>query len=94
MYAAVPSRTPAEAGHEFSAKDLSQHLHREKEGRACVDPPRPIRRQSARGHDTVDVRMMLEALSPGVKDHESTNRRAQALWIGRDLQQRRRRGPK
>jgi hypothetical protein len=59
-----------------------------------VDPLRPIGRQSARGHDTVDVRMMLEALSPGVKDHESANRHAQALRVGRDLQQRRRRGTK
>src|SRR5262245_15247355 len=38
--------------------------------------------------------MMLQALSPGVKDHESTNRRTQALRIRRDLQQRRGRGPK
>ena len=59
-----------------------------------MDPPRPIGRQSARGHDAVDVRMMLEALSPGVQDHQSANRRAQAFRVGRDLQQRRRRGPK
>jgi len=38
--------------------------------------------------------MMLEALSPGVKDQEAANRRAQAFRVGRDLQQRRRRGPK
>jgi len=28
-----------------------------------MDPPRHIGRQAARGHDTVDVRMMLEALA-------------------------------
>ena len=78
----------------FPAKDLSQHLHRQKEVRSCVDPPRASGRQAARGHDTVDVRMMLQALSPGVEDHQATNRRAQAFWVGRDLQQRRRRGPK
>jgi hypothetical protein len=37
----------------------------------------------------VDVRVMLQALSPGVEDHQSTNRRAQACRIRRDLQQRR-----
>ena len=37
---------------------------------------------------------MLEALSPGVEDHQSANRRAQAFRVGRDLQQRRRGGPK
>jgi hypothetical protein len=75
--------------HEFPAKDLPEHLHGEKEGRPRVDPVRPIGRQPASGHDTVDVGMMLEALPPGVEDHEAANRRAQALRIGRDLQQRR-----
>ena len=91
-----PSLTPrpAQAGDEFPAKDLPQHLHRQKEIRPRVDPPRPIGRQAARRDHTVDVRMMLQALSPGVEDHQSTNRRAQAFRIGRDLQQRRRGGLK
>ena len=46
-------------------------------------------RQSTRGHDTVDVGMMLEALPPGVQDHEAANRHAQAFRVGRDLQERR-----
>jgi hypothetical protein len=37
---------------------------------------------------------MLEALSPGVQDHETANRRAQTLRVACDLQQRRCRGPK
>ena len=38
--------------------------------------------------------MMLEALPPRMEDHEAANRRAQACRVGRDLQQRRGRGPK
>src|SRR4051794_36606955 len=38
--------------------------------------------------------MMLEALSPGEEDHQSTNRRTEAFRIRRDLLQRRRGGPK
>ena len=38
--------------------------------------------------------MMLEALPPGVEDHEPANRRAQACRVGRDLQQRGRGGAK
>ena len=38
--------------------------------------------------------MMLEALPPGVEDHQPANRGAQAFRIRRDLQQRRRGGPK
>ena len=30
--------------------------------------------------------MMLEALPPAMKDHESSNRRAQAFRVGRDLE--------
>ena len=37
---------------------------------------------------------MLEALPPRVEDHKATNRRAQVFRVGRDLEQRRRRGPK
>ncbi len=91
---AVPRKCVTQTGDEFSAKDLPQHLHREKEGRACVDPLRSFGRQSACGHDTVEVRMMLEALPPRVEDHEAADRGAQALRVGRDLPQRRRCGLK
>ena len=37
---------------------------------------------------------MLQALSPGVQDHESANSRAQACRVGRDAEQRFRRGLK
>ena len=73
----------AEAGDDLPAKDLPQHLHRQKEVRARMDPPRPIGRQAARGHDAVDVRMMLEALSPRVQHHQPANRRAQTFRIAR-----------
>ena len=38
--------------------------------------------------------MMLEALPPGVEDHEPADRGAEAFRIRRDLEQRRRGGPK
>ena len=56
-----------------------------------MDPACPIGRQSARRHDTVDMRMMLEALPPGVKDHESANRGTQALRVRGHLSERGRR---
>ena len=84
----------AEARHQFPAKDLPQHGDGQKEPRARVDPTRARGCETAGGHDTVDVRMMLQALPPRVEDHETANRRAQAFRVGRDLQQRRHRGPK
>ena len=82
----------AQAGDEFPAKDLPQHLDGEKEARARVDPPRAIGRETASGHDTVDMRMMLQALPPRVEDHQPADRGAEALRVGGDLEQRRRRG--
>ena len=71
----------AEPGDDFAPKDLAQHLHREKEGRPRVDPPRAVGRQAARGHDAVDVRMMQQALSPGVEDDQTADRGAEALRV-------------
>ena len=83
----------AKPGDQFPAKDLPQDLHREKEGRARVEPLCPVGRQATRGHDAVDVGMMLEPLPPGVQDHEPADVRAQARRIRGDLLQRLRSGP-
>ena len=81
-----------QTGDEFPAKDLAQYLHGEKEGRTRVDPPRSVWGQSAGGHDTVDMRMMLEALPPGVQDHEPANGGTQAPRVRGHLQKRGRGG--
>ena len=78
----------AQPGDQLAAKDRAQHLDREEEGRPRVDPPRPVRRQAARRDDAVDVRMMLEALPPGVEDHEAADGGTQAFRVRRDLEQR------
>ena len=84
----------AQPGDQFPAEDLPQDLHREKEGRAGVDPPCPVWRQAAGGHHAVDVGMMLQSLPPRVQDHEPADVTAQALGIRGDLLQRLRSGPK
>ena len=43
---------------KFSAKHATEDLHRQKERRARRDPPRPVGREPARGHDAVDVGMV------------------------------------
>ena len=43
---------------KFPAKHATEDLHGQKDGRARMDPPRPVERKPARGHDAVDVRVM------------------------------------
>ena len=68
----TPSRRPATS---FPRKTCRSTVTGRKKRRPRVDPPRAVGRQAARGHDAVDVRMMLEALPPRVEDHQPANRR-------------------
>ena len=84
----------AQTGHEFAAKDLPQHRHRQEEGRARMDPARAIGGQPAGRHDAMDVGMMLQPLPPRVQDHQPADGGPEALRVGGDLEQRGRGGAK
>jgi hypothetical protein len=47
-----------------------------------------IRRQPARRHHAVDVRMADQRLPPRVKDAEDADLRPEVTWVGRDLAER------
>ena len=82
-----------EAIHELAPKHLPENTNRQEETLLRVDPPGVIRSQTAGGNHTVDVRMMLEFLVPGVQDAEETDLRAEALRVACDLKQRLGAGP-
>ena len=50
-----------------------------------MDPSRPIRRQATGWNNAMDVRVMLQILSPGVQDAEKSDVGAEVLWVGGDL---------
>src|SRR5215470_9130703 len=77
-----------QSGDELPAKDAAEHSHRQEEVGRGADPTRVIRRQSATGHDAMDVRVALQSLSPRMQDTEEADLRAEARWIGCDFQQR------
>ena len=52
-----------------------------------------VRRQSAAGHDAMQVRMKLEVLSPAVQHGKEADLRTEMFGIGRDGSQRLGRGP-
>jgi len=76
-----------ESGDELAAKDTAQHLYRQEEWVARLDPALVIGRETAGGNYAVDVRVMLEILPPGVEDTQEADLCAKVLWIGGDLQQ-------
>jgi hypothetical protein len=75
-----------EAIHELAPEHFFEYLNGQKEVLLRVDPPRMVRRQTAGGNNTMNVRMM-EFLVPGVKDAEEPNLGAETLRIAGDLKQ-------
>ena len=59
-----------EAIHELAPKHFPENIDGQKEALLRVDPSGVVRSQTAGGNHTVDVRMMLEFLVPGVQDAE------------------------
>ena len=69
---------------ELTSEHFCQHVHRKEELLLGRDPTRAIRRQSAGGNNTVDMRMMFELLIPTMQHTEVCS---QMLRIASDLEQ-------
>ena len=82
-----------QASHELAPENYTENSDRQEESFQRVNPPRMVRRQTAGWDNTVNVRMMLEFLVPGVKDAEESDFRAEALGIAGDFEQRLCAGP-
>jgi len=74
-----------QASAELAAEDAAEHLHRQEEIGSRRDPARVVWRKATTRHDTMDVRVLLESLSPSVQDGEESNLGTQMLRIGRDF---------
>ena len=73
---------------ELASEDASKHLDRQEEAAARADPAGVIRCKPSGGDDAVNVRMMLQALVPGMEHAEEGDLRAQVSRVERNLQQR------
>ena len=74
---------------KLAAKDFTEDSFGEKEARIPgAHPVRVIPREAARSDDTVNVRMMLQFLIPGMEDGEEADLGAEMPRICRDLKQR------
>ena len=79
---------------ELAAKHAAQHFDRQEEGISRMHPALVIGRETAGGNHVVDVRMMLERLSPGMEHAQETDLSAEMLGIGGNLHQSRGAGAK
>ena len=80
-----------ERGDKLPSKHAAEDLHREEEARVLwMNPVVVIRGQATGRHDTVDVRMTDQRLTPRVENTEDADLCPQMARVGGDLPQRRR----
>ena len=72
---------------ELAAKDPSQNRKRKKEGARGTAPTVVVGGESTGGDHTMDMRMMLELLVPGVEDTEEADLGAQMPGMTSDFEQ-------
>ena len=78
----------AESIQKLATEDSGEHLLGQEEAWRARNPNGLIRGQPAGRHDTVDVGMELEVLTPGMQDAEETDPCAESFRIGSNLDQR------
>ena len=83
-----------EGGDELATKDLTQHFFGQEVVVRRVDPAGVIEREAAGGNHTMDMRMKLELLIPGVQHAEETNLCAEVSGIASDFEKSFRTGAK
>src|ERR1700680_762557 len=78
----VPAKGALQTGDELTPEYAAEHLDRQEEMGSRRNPPGVIWGQPAAGHDTVDVRVRLEGLAPGMQDAEAPGCCAEVLGVG------------
>jgi hypothetical protein len=71
---------------ELAAKHTAQYLNRKEERVARVNPVLAIARQTTGWNHTVNMRMMLEVLAPGMEHSEEADVRPKMFRTGSNLQ--------
>jgi len=70
------------------AKEARKDFDRQEKLLPACDPACAVRRKAAAWHDAVQMGMMCEGLSPGVKDGDHSDLCAEMAWIGGNCAER------
>ncbi len=73
---------------KLAAKDATQDPDGQQETWRSCTPSRAIDRKTSSRNDAVDMRMMLQVLSPGVQDAEQTDVSSKVLRVASHFEQR------
>ena len=76
-----------EAGDKFAAEHAAEHATWKEESIPCTYPGFVVRRQTACRNHAVNVWMMEQVLTPGMKDAEKADFSSQVFRIGGNLQE-------
>ena len=71
----------AQGGQEEPPEAPTENLHREEEVGATGDPPGAVRCEAPSREDTVEMRVMVELLAPGMQDGEAADLCAEMLRV-------------
>ena len=74
-----------------AAEQPGEDAHRQEEAGPASDPTCAVERRSTTGHNTVDMRMVLQGLAPGMEDGSHAELGAEMLGVGRNGGERLRR---
>ena len=77
---------------ELAAEDATQNTNGEEELPRCSDPTGAIEGDATGWNDAVDVRMMLEVLTPGMEHAKQTDVGSEVLRVACHFEQRCRAG--
>ena len=77
---------------ECVAKSRAEDFYRKEKRASGSDPTRAVRSDTATRHHTVNVRVEVKVLSPGMQHGQKTDGRTQALGVRRNRQQSLRNG--
>src|SRR3954447_12806739 len=83
-----PSEQALQFRDEFTPEHLAEHADWKEEVSWRMYPARTVRADTAGRNNAVNMRMMLQVLSPRMQDAQKADPSSQILRIGGDLEQR------
>lgn len=75
-------------GKKLAAEHTAEHADRQEEPFPASNPTSLVGRDTASGHQTMQMRMMQELLVPGMQHSQKTDPRSETPWVGGDREQR------
>ena len=67
---------------EEPAEEAREHMDRQEEAWSATDPARAVERWATTWYNAMDMRVVMQGLSPSMEDGDEPDLGAEMLWIG------------